>query len=76
MDDRPSRLLLTSPRFIIFGLELFNTAYKRSRFSFQDPAVIARLEPMVTVIGNTLYSKHMQVVIPGLKASGLSRLKA
>jgi U3 small nucleolar RNA-associated protein 20 len=56
-------------RFIIFGLELFNTAHKRSRFDFQDPAVIARLEPMVPIIGNTLYSKHMQVLVPGLKAA-------
>lgn len=56
-------------RFIVFGLELFVTAHKRGRFDFQDPAVIARLEPMVPVIGNTLYSSHMQVVVPGLKAA-------
>ncbi|KAI0343436.1 hypothetical protein BDW22DRAFT_1328530 [Trametopsis cervina] len=55
--------------FIVFGLELFNTAHRRGRFDFQDSAVIARLEPMVPVIGNTLYSKHMQVLIPGLKAA-------
>lgn len=53
----------------MFGLELFNTAYRRSRFDFQDPSVIARLEPMVAVIGNTLYSTHMQVVVSGLKAT-------
>ncbi|GJE97349.1 DRIM domain-containing protein [Phanerochaete sordida] len=56
-------------RFVIFGLDLFNTAYRRSRFDFQDPAIIARLEPMVSVIGNTLYSNHMQVVVSGLKAA-------
>ncbi|THH26353.1 hypothetical protein EUX98_g7834 [Antrodiella citrinella] len=55
-------------RFVVFGLELFNTAHRRSRFDFQDPAVIARLESMVSVIGNTLYSDHQQVIIPGLKA--------
>ncbi|KAI0090560.1 armadillo-type protein [Irpex rosettiformis] len=58
-----------SSRFIVFGLELFITAHRRSRFDFQDPTVISRLEPMVPVIGNTLYSKHMQVLIPGLKAT-------
>ncbi|EKM53530.1 uncharacterized protein PHACADRAFT_98717 [Phanerochaete carnosa HHB-10118-sp] len=56
-------------RFVILGLELFNTAYRRSRFDFKDPAVIARLEPMLSVIGNTLYSNHMQVVVSGLKAT-------
>ncbi|THG95629.1 hypothetical protein EW026_g6070 [Hermanssonia centrifuga] len=56
-------------RFVVFGLELFNTAHRRNRFDFQDPAVIVRLEPMVALIGNTLYSNHMQVVVPGLKAA-------
>ncbi|KIP04981.1 hypothetical protein PHLGIDRAFT_170606 [Phlebiopsis gigantea 11061_1 CR5-6] len=56
-------------RFVVFGLDLFITAFKRSRFDFQDQAVISRLEPMVAVIGNTLYSTHMQVVTSGLKAA-------
>lgn len=56
-------------RFLAFGLELFNTAHRRSRFDFQDSKIIARLEPMVTVIGNTLYSNQMQVVIPGMRAA-------
>ncbi|KAI0832589.1 hypothetical protein BC628DRAFT_1347439 [Trametes gibbosa] len=56
-------------RFVSFGLDLFNTAYRRGRFDFKDPKVISRLEPMVSVIGNTLYSSHMQVIVPGLKAA-------
>ncbi|RPD58084.1 hypothetical protein L227DRAFT_196304 [Lentinus tigrinus ALCF2SS1-6] len=56
-------------RFVAFGLDLFNTAYRRGRFDFKDQAVISRLDPMVAVIGNTLYSSHMQVVAPGLKAA-------
>ena len=55
--------------FVAFGLDLYNTAYRRGRFDFKDPAVVSRLEPMVAVIGNTLYSSHMQVVAPGLKAA-------
>lgn len=30
---------------------------------------MTRLESMVSAVGNTLYSSHMQVVIPGLKAA-------
>ncbi|PIL29525.1 hypothetical protein GSI_08333 [Ganoderma sinense ZZ0214-1] len=56
-------------RFVVFGLELFNTAYRRGRFDFKDVNVMSRLEPMVSIIGNTLYSSHMQVVGPGLKAA-------
>ncbi|EJF56189.1 hypothetical protein DICSQDRAFT_71986 [Dichomitus squalens LYAD-421 SS1] len=56
-------------RFVVFGLELFNTAYRRGRFDFKDANMMSRLEPMVAVIGNTLYSSHMQVVGPGLKAA-------
>ncbi|KAK7691383.1 hypothetical protein QCA50_004782 [Cerrena zonata] len=56
-------------RFVVFGLELFNTALRRGRFDFQDSSVMTRLESMVSTIGNTLYSNHMHVVIPGLKAA-------
>jgi U3 small nucleolar RNA-associated protein 20 len=54
---------------ITFGLELFNTAFRRNRFDFGDPDVLARLESMVPVIGNTLYSSNSHVLIKGLKAS-------
>ncbi|EIW53914.1 uncharacterized protein TRAVEDRAFT_132229 [Trametes versicolor FP-101664 SS1] len=56
-------------RFVVFGLDLFNTAYRRGRFDFKEPKVISRLEPMVPVIGNTLYSSHMEVIVPGMKAA-------
>jgi U3 small nucleolar RNA-associated protein 20 len=55
--------------FIAFGLDLFNTAFRRNRFEFSDPDVVARLESMVPVIGNTLYSSNSPVLIQGLKAS-------
>ena len=56
-------------RFTVFGLDLFHTAYKRNRFDFQDPDIIRRLEPMVTVIGNTLYSQSAPVLILGMKSA-------
>jgi len=57
------------PRFVVFGLDLFSTAFRRSRFDFKDPAIIARLEPMIPVIGNTLYSDNALVITSGLKAA-------
>ncbi|TFY61376.1 hypothetical protein EVJ58_g4545 [Rhodofomes roseus] len=56
-------------RFVAFGLELFITAHRRSRFDFEDRAIISRLESMVPVIGNTLYSDRMEVVLPALRAA-------
>jgi U3 small nucleolar RNA-associated protein 20 len=53
----------------VFGLDLFHTAYKRNRFDFQDPDVVRRLEPMVTIIGNTLYSQSTSVLVLGMKSA-------
>ncbi|TDL22984.1 hypothetical protein BD410DRAFT_769374 [Rickenella mellea] len=58
-----------SYRFVCFGIDLFITAFRRGRFDFQDAKVISRLEPMVSVIGNTLYSGEGAVVALGLKAA-------
>ena len=47
---------------------MFSTAYRRSRFDFDDTRIIARLEPIVSVIGNSLYSTDAQVISSALKA--------
>ena len=56
-------------RFVAFGLDLVVTAFRRSKFDFRDEGIIARLEPMVPVIGNTLYSTAASVVVLGLRAA-------
>jgi U3 small nucleolar RNA-associated protein 20 len=59
---------------VAFGLDLFETALRRNKFDFRDGPILARLESMVPVIGNTLYSSSTPVLILGLKAaSGLVR---
>ncbi|KAH9485782.1 U3 small nucleolar RNA-associated protein 20 [Psilocybe cubensis] len=59
-------------RFVTFGLELLNTALKRNRFDFREPAQLSRLESMVVVVGNTLYSTNASVLILGMRcAAGL-----
>ncbi|KIM31383.1 hypothetical protein M408DRAFT_7156 [Serendipita vermifera MAFF 305830] len=57
-----------SYRFVAFGLELLIVAFRRNRFDYHDADIVSRLEPMVTLIGNTLYSTATPVVILGLKA--------
>ncbi|KAF5354672.1 hypothetical protein D9756_005618 [Leucocoprinus leucothites] len=61
-------------RFVALGLDLFNTALRRSRFDFHDAETIKRLESMVVVIGNSLYSTNASVVILSLKCTaGLTK---
>ncbi|KAF8589509.1 hypothetical protein K439DRAFT_362879 [Ramaria rubella] len=58
-------------RFVVLGLDLFNIAFRRGRFDLQDSQIISRLESMVPVVGNALYSQDVPVVIQGLKATAL-----
>ncbi|KAG8902825.1 U3 snoRNP protein [Tulasnella sp. 403] len=56
-------------RFVAFGLELFNTSYRKGRFDLEDSETISRLEPFVTIIGNTLYSNQAKVITQGLRST-------
>ncbi|CAG8539994.1 2130_t:CDS:2, partial [Acaulospora colombiana] len=58
-----------SYRFVVLGLDLFVVAFRRNRFDFKSQDTISRLEPMLSVIGNTLYSAATEVVVLGLKAA-------
>lgn len=60
---------LNAYKFIAFGLDLFVTAFKRGRFDFENVDILARLGPLVPVIGNTLYSTTSGVLLLGLKAT-------
>lgn len=60
--------------FVNFGLDLLLTALKRNRFDFRESSHIARLESMVVVIGNTLYSTNAAVLTLGMRcAAGLAK---
>ncbi|KIJ63496.1 hypothetical protein HYDPIDRAFT_133895 [Hydnomerulius pinastri MD-312] len=58
-----------SYRFVVFGLDLFTTAFRRSRFDLHDTQLLARLEPFLNLIGNTLYAESEAVLIAALKAA-------
>ncbi|KAF8622933.1 hypothetical protein AX15_006611 [Amanita polypyramis BW_CC] len=63
-----------SYRFVVFGLDLFHTALRRTRFDLQDSEVMNRLNSMIVVVGNTLYSTSTPVIILGLRcAAGLAK---
>ncbi|KIJ51368.1 hypothetical protein M422DRAFT_203512 [Sphaerobolus stellatus SS14] len=71
LDTHENHYAQNSYRFVVFGLDLFNVAFRRGRYSLQDPEILSRLEAMVPVIGNTLFSQEAAVVFHGLKATAL-----
>jgi len=59
---------------VTLGLDLLNTAIKRNRFGSRDSSIIAKLEAIVAVVGNTLYSKDAPVLTLGMRCiAGLSK---
>lgn len=61
-------------RFVAFGLDLLHTALRRNRFDLQDSSTAARLDAIIPVVGNTLYSSSASVLIAGMKAAtGLTK---
>ncbi|KZV87291.1 hypothetical protein EXIGLDRAFT_773803 [Exidia glandulosa HHB12029] len=68
-DAPTSHYVNNSHRFIALGLDVFVTAARRSKFNLQDTDTVSRLEPMVNVIGNTLYSRNANVLVLALKAA-------
>ncbi|GAA5956052.1 hypothetical protein JCM21900_002578 [Sporobolomyces salmonicolor] len=56
-------------RFVSFGLELFNSAFRKSQFDLDSPIIIARLEPLVSLVGNSLYSDDPVVLARSMRAT-------
>ncbi|WWC87549.1 uncharacterized protein L201_002439 [Kwoniella dendrophila CBS 6074] len=56
-------------KFVVFGLDLFVTAFRRGKFDFDDVSILSRLGPMVNAIGNTLYSPAANILNLALKAA-------
>lgn len=56
-------------RFISFGLDLFNSAFRKSQFDLESPIILARLEPLVSLVGNTLYSDDPTVLARSMRAT-------
>ncbi|GJN92260.1 hypothetical protein Rhopal_005290-T1 [Rhodotorula paludigena] len=56
-------------RFVSFGLELFNSAFRKSVFDLDSPDVLSRLEPLVSLVGNSLYSDDPVVLARSMRAT-------
>ncbi|SCZ90492.1 BZ3500_MvSof-1268-A1-R1_Chr1-3g02022 [Microbotryum saponariae] len=67
--DERDHFVKNAHRFVSFGLELFNTAFRKSRYDLDSPIIIARLEPLVSLVGNTLYSDEPVVLARSMRAT-------
>lgn len=56
-------------RFVSFGLEVFNSAFRKSVFDLDSPEVLSRLEPLVSLVGNSLYSDDPVVLARSMRAT-------
>ncbi|GAA94920.1 uncharacterized protein L969DRAFT_89878 [Mixia osmundae IAM 14324] len=55
--------------FVSFGLDLLNASFKAARYDMRDSATVAKLDPLIEVVGNTLFSDHTDVLSRSLKAA-------
>ncbi|GAA5897320.1 hypothetical protein JCM6882_001857 [Rhodosporidiobolus microsporus] len=56
-------------RFVSFGLELFNAAFRKSQFDLDSAEILSRLEPLVSLVGNSLYSDDPVVLARSMRAT-------
>ncbi|GAA5980986.1 hypothetical protein JCM10908_003941 [Rhodotorula pacifica] len=56
-------------RFVSFGLEVFNAGFRKSIFNLDSPEVLARMEPLVSLVGNALYSDDPVVLARSMRAT-------
>ncbi|KAI5475348.1 Armadillo-type fold domain containing protein [Pseudohyphozyma bogoriensis] len=56
-------------KFVSFGLDLFNSAYRKSQFDLESPVIIGRLEPLVSLVGTALYSDDPTVLARSMRAT-------
>ncbi|EPQ26687.1 uncharacterized protein PFL1_05666 [Pseudozyma flocculosa PF-1] len=57
-------------KFVAFGLDMLVTALRRSRFDFNDEEVLAKLNSLVPIVGETMYASEPAVVQLSLQTVG------
>lgn len=55
-------------KFVAFGLDLLNGAFKKNRFDLSDQETVSRLDPLITLVGDTLFAEEAHVLDRALRA--------
>lgn len=67
-EDSTSHYSQNAHRFVSFGLDLLNGAFRRNKFDIHDQTVIARLDPLISLVGNTLFAEEPHILERALRA--------
>lgn len=54
-------------KFVAFGLDVLNGAFRKNRFDLSDEATVSRLDPLITLVGNTLFAEDAQILDRALR---------
>lgn len=57
--------------FVSLGLDLFQALYRKGTFNLHDPSNLELIDPLVVVVGNTLYSHNSEVLGRGLRVMSI-----
>ena len=49
-------------KFVCFGLDLINGAFRRNSFDIKDSAVLGMLDPLIALVGDALFADNTQVL--------------
>lgn len=55
-------------KFVAFGLDLLNGAFKKNRFDLSDEETVSRLDPLIVLVGDTLFAEEAHVLDRALRA--------
>lgn len=54
-------------RFVAFGLDLLSSAMRKGKFDFNDVSVLAKVEPLLGAVGNSLYASQTNIIVQGIR---------
>lgn len=58
-------------KFVVFGLDMLGNALRRARLDYSDRDTLAKLDPMISAVGNCLYAQQAAVITTALKDMAL-----
>ncbi|EGG04265.1 uncharacterized protein MELLADRAFT_108574 [Melampsora larici-populina 98AG31] len=57
--------------FVSLGLDLFQALYRKGTYNLHEPSNLELIDPLVVVVGNTLYSHNSEVLGRGLRVMSI-----
>lgn len=62
------RFVQNAHRFVSFGLDLLNGAFRKNKFDLSDADIVSRLDPLISQVGNCLYAEEAHILDRAMRA--------